>query len=442
MRNPTLKSIPLLGAALIVSAVAVSAPTKPTFRQEREINACNASPEHLVHGDKYAVCKNEKWQPVIVNLHNGATTVLKVLKEYEGMPQSTQVADRALRNASLMTGKHREYTSHEVLWTSGSAVGVHVSGYHYVLPDTPPKHAKCGGELKIHEKLQQYYCPACNQLVSSHDAMKVNRVNEWAMVDLTSEKATSAALPDGWLTQVGNDFTGGVFWFARLEPCAPSCQATQKLTLFSVNTTTGAKMTEFQVDVPYREKGPGYRTAVSASGKTLLLVEYDELQDKTRGFLQNPGVSALVVDVVAKSVRRMDALMTTYGFALDEKHDRVFLGSNQSAKLVVRKLSTGDLIKQWSIPGGLAHLSLSADASKLFVFTKGEFQVVETIKYTTVTKVAVKTLYPGVDKWMTADRVITTTDGLRALTPPMIRAELGPWGVPDPKSGFRVFLLP
>ncbi len=442
MRTPTLTFFALAGAALVLSAVAFSAPTKPTFRLEREINACNSSPEHAVHGDKFAVCKNEKWQPVIVNLHNGATTVLRVLKEYEGMPQSTQVADRTLRNASLMTGKHRDYSSYEVLWTSGSAVGVHVSGYHYVHPDTPPRHEKCGGELKIHEKLQQYYCPACNQLVAPYNSMISNHINEWAVVDLTSEKATSAALPDGWLFRVGNDFTGGVFWFARLEPCAPTCQATQKLTLFSVKTATGAKVSEFQVDVPYREKGPGYRSAISASGKTLLLVEYDELQDKTRGFLQNPGVSALVVDVAQKSVRRMDALMTTYGFALDEKNDRVFLGSNQSAKLVVRRLSTGDLIKQWSIPGGMAHLGLSADASKLYVFTKGEFQVVETVKYTTVSKVAVKTLYPGVDKWMTADRVITTTDGLRAITPPMIRAELGPWGVPDPKSGFRVFLLP
>ncbi|PKN45805.1 MAG: hypothetical protein CVU59_07945, partial [Deltaproteobacteria bacterium HGW-Deltaproteobacteria-17] len=115
---------------------------------------------------------------------------------------------------------------------------------------------------------------------------------------------------------------------------------------------------------------------------------------------------------------------------------------NQSAKLVVRKMSTGALIKEWSIPGGMAHLSLSADASRLYVFTKGEFQVVDTAKLTTTSTVAVRTIFPGIDKWMTADRVITTHDGLRAITPAMIRAELGPWGVPDPKSGFRVFLLP
>jgi hypothetical protein len=430
-----------LFALLAIAAAGVFA-AKPLYRLEREVNVCNQPPEHKVHADKYAVCKNDKWAPVIVNLHNGATNVLKPLREYEGMPVSTVVADPAQRNASLMSGKHRDYSRYEVLWTNGSTVGVKVSGYHYAFPDTPPKHAKCGGEAKLHEKLQQYYCPVCNQLISAFDAMKSTHVNQWAVLDLTSEKASSVAMPDGWLTDVGNDFAGGVYWFALLEPCVPACTKTQKLTLFSIHTTTGAKVTEFAVDVPYREKGPGYRTAVSPSGKTLLLVEYDELQDKTRGFLADPPVSALVVTVATKSVLRMDALMTTYGFTLDEKNDRLFLGSNQSAKLVVRKLSTGALIKEWSIPGGMAHLSLSADASRLYVFTKGEFQVVDTVKYTTSFKVPVGTIYPGIDKWMTADRVITTDDGLRAITPAMIRAELGPWGVPDPKSGFRVFLLP
>ncbi len=429
-----------------VAAVGLGVPSleaqKPTFRLEREVNACTNPPEDLVHPDKYAVCKDDKWRPVIVNLHDGTTTLMKQPKEYEGMPVTTEVADPASRNAVMMSGAYRSYSRYEVLWTNGASAGVQVTGYAYAKPDTPPRHARCGGEMKVHEKLQQYFCPACNVLVSHHDSLKVTHINQWAVVDLATGKARVTDLPDGWLFKVGNDFTGGVFWFARLEPCAPSCQATQKLTLFSFNTATGAKVTEFQVDVPYREKGPGYRSAVSASGKTIVLVEYDERQDKTRGFLSNPGVSALVVDVAAKSVRRMDALLTTYGFALDEKHDRLFMASNQTAKLVVRKLSTGALIKEWSIPGGMAHLSLSADASKLYLFTKGEFQVVETVKYTTVVKAPVKTLYPGVDKWMTADRVITTSDGLRAITPAMIRAELGPWGVPDPKSGFKVFLLP
>jgi len=429
-------------ALLSFDAGAVPQAAKPLYRLEREINVCNSSPESAVSADKYAVCKNEKWAPVIVNLQNGATTVLKPLREIEGMPVSTVVADPAKRNASLMSGKHRDYSSYNVLWTNGSSVGVHVTGYAYTLPDTPPKHAKCGGELKIHEKLQQYYCPACNQLVSSFDAMKSTHINQWATVDLTTEKATSVAIADGWLFEVGNDFPGGVFWFARLEPCAPTCTRTQKLTLFSINTTTGAKVTEFQIDVPYREKGPGYRTAVSPSGKTLVLIEYDELQDKTRGFLSDPVVSALVVTVATKTMLRMDALMTTYGFAIDEKNDRLYLGSNQSAKLAVRKLSTGALIKEWSIPGGMAHLSLSADASRLYVFTKGEFQAVDTAKLTTTFKVPVRTIYPGIDKWLTADRIITTHDGLRAITPPMIRAEGGPWGIPDPKSGFRVYLLP
>jgi len=429
-----------------VTAVCLGVPSleaqKPTFRLEREVSVCTSPPEHQVHADKFAVCKDDRWRPVIVNLHDGTSVLMKQPKEYEGMPGTTVVAEPSLRNAVMMSGKYRSYSGYEVLWTNGASVGLHASGFAYSRPDTPPRHAKCGGELKVHEKLQQYYCPVCNLLVSPHDSLKVTRFNQWAVVDLASGKAVATDLPEGWLFKVGNDFTGGVFWFARLEPCASTCQATQKLTLFSVNTATGAKMTELQVEVPYREKEPGYRSVVSASGKTLLLVEYDELQDKTRGFLRNPGVSALVVDVAAKSVRRMDALMTTYGFALDEKHDRLFMGSNQTAKLVVRKLSTGSLIKEWSIPGGMAHLSLSADASKLYVFTKGEFQVVETVKYKTVAKVPVKTLYPGVDKWMTADRVITTSDGLRAITPAMIRAEFGPWGVPDPKSGFKVFLLP
>jgi len=441
MENRLLLSVLLL-AGIITFEISTPLAAKPLFRLEREINACNSSPEVQVSADKYAVCKNEKWAPVIVNLNDGATTVMKPLREIEGMPVSTVVAERSMRNASLMSGKHRDYQGYDVLWTDGTTVGVHVTGFAYAVPDTPPKHAKCGGELKLHEKLQQYYCPACNQLVSAHDAMKVTHVNQWATVNLASGKATPVAMPDGRLLLVGNDFSGGVFWFARLEPCAPACTRTQKLTLFSINTTTGAKSAEFQIDVPFRAKGPGYRTAVSPTGKTLLLVEYDELQDKTRGFLADPVVSALVVTVATKSVLRMDALMTTYGFAIDEKNDRLFLGSNQSARLVVRKLSTGALIKEWSIPGGLAHLSLSADASRLYVFTKSEFQVVDTVKLTTIAKVAVKTLFPGVDKWMTADRVITTRDGLRAITPALIRAELGPWGVPDPKSGFRVFLLP
>ena len=414
---------------------------KPLFRVEREFSTCVHHPEAMVHPDKYMACQNEKLDYVIANLHTGTSTQLKPLREYEGIPLSTKVDDPSQRNASLISGNHRSLNRYEVLWTNGSSVGVYVSGFAYYKPDTTPKCPTCGGDAKIHEKMQQYYCPACNRLISSYNAMKSVHISYWAVVDLTTEKAVSQALPDGYLYRMGNDFPGGKFWFYREDPC-PSCTTTQPLNLIAINTSTGAKVSEFSIQVPLRTNNRGFRGQVSRSGKTIFLVEYDELMDKDRGALSNPTVSAFLINTTTQTALRTDAMVTTYGFAVDEKNDRVFMGSNQLGKLVLKKGSTGDTIKTVTIPKGIAQVSLSADGARLFVYTKTEFLILDAAKLTVLNKVAVKKIYPGVDKWMVAETVFTTHDGLRLITPPLIRSQYGPWGQSDPAVGFRVFLLP
>lgn len=388
----------------------------------------------------------------IYNLQTNQITNLPDHKSIAGIPaEENSRKNKVERLRNQLTGKDWNYSNIDLIYYDANEAGYLIvrNTTYKNIPGNPV--CTCGGQSRLIEKYQRYYCEQCRKYVPTNEYLSNKKVYIYYHFNLKNNQLLwSTQIPAGELGLgiLGTNAQKKQIYFsdtAYVSKKHPNSSGTIHIQRLNLNTQTIDLNQTHKIPVRINSKFGSWSLTpyFSRDFSWLAFIEYDEAADRKTNapHLKNPGPQAWFINVNNNSSFSVSIDVTTYGVAVDHINGYAVLASNQTGRVKLVNLKTGKISKTIQGPRTVAQAILSPDNAKLYIVNKSGITQYSWPSLKKTSSTAWQKVIPGLKQLLTAEKMRLTGDGKFALIGKMIKSKHGPWYSSHPEKGFHILSI-